>query len=116
MSFSAQSVISRARLVWKESASGDILSDANCLLWLSDGILEMRSLRPESLRFTDDLEPVDFAEVSTVNYSIPIDVKFRSVLVDYLIARGFMGDADSQNHDARANAHFKLFYDRIKVV
>ena len=116
MSFTAQSVIDRARLVWREVSSGDILDDANCLLWLSDGILELRSLRPESTRFDANLNAVDFAELTTVGQSIPIEEKFRPVLADYLIARGFMGDADSQNHEDRANNHFKLFYDRAKVV
>ena len=115
MSFTAQSLITRARLVWKESVSGDILSDANCLLWISDALLELRSIRQET-RFDANLDEVPLADLSAVGETVPVDDKFRPVLVDYLVARGFMGDADSQNHDARANAHFNLFYTRAKVV
>lgn len=113
--FTAQSVIDRARLVWKEKTADDILSNPNCLLWMSDAIIEMRSIRPEA-QVDDNGNLIDYADVTDASTVLQYDVKYRPVLVDYLIARGFMGDSDSQNHEERANAHFKLFYDRIKVV
>lgn len=116
MSFTATDVINRARLVWSEVVASDILSPENCLRWISDGVLELRSIRPESTRFDTGLNPVEFSDITDPGAAIQLDDKFRPVLTDYLIARGFQGNANLQNHEGRANNHFKLFYDRARVV
>jgi hypothetical protein len=38
------------------------------------------------------------------------------LLVDYVMARAFMEDSDSQDHKARAMDHFKLFLDRAHLI
>lgn len=108
MSILASDVINRARAIWKETASGDLLSDPNALLFLSDGLLELRGIRADLFRDSEG-ERQDHVDVTTLGQTISVDVDARPILVDYVVARGFMADADSQNHETRANNHFKLF-------
>ena len=112
MSILASDVINRAKAIWGAAAAASILSDPNCLLFLSDGVLELRSLRPET-RFSDGVY-AELVEVTATDTSIPVDVKFRPCLVDYLVGRGFQADANLENHEARANQHLGDFVKKAK--
>ncbi len=115
MSIVASDIINRARAIWKESASGDILSDPNALLFLSDGLLELRGIRSET-QLDANGEYTEHTDVAATSSSIPIAAKFRPCLVDYVVGRGFQADSNLQNHEARANQHLTAFYQRSKVV
>lgn len=113
MSILASDVINRAKAIWREAAADNILTAPNILLFLSDGILELRSVRPDIKR-DSEFNSVDYADVSGTTQSLPYDVKFRPALVDYLVGRGFQADANLENHDARANAHMAAFVAKAK--
>lgn len=110
----ASNVIDRARAIWKD-AGKTTWSDANAFLWLSDAVLELYTIRPDS-RIDAFGELRTYADITSLTDTIPCDERFRPLLVDYLVARGFMEDSDSGNHMERANAHFKMFYDRVKIL
>ena len=114
MSFTAKSIVDRARAIWKD-ADKVTFSEPNSFLWISDAILEARSKRSDA-RQDDDGEITDYTDVTSNDDVIPMNVKFRVVLVDYVVARGFMEDGDSQSHSERADKHFKLFYERIMTI
>jgi len=115
MSILASDIINRARAIWKESASGDILSDTNAKLFLSDGLLELRGIRSET-QLDANGEYTEHVDVAETTSTIPIAVKFRPCLVDYVVGRGVQADANLQNHEARANQHLAAFYQRARVV
>ena len=112
MSIIASDIINRAKAIWTDAAADNILSAANSLLFLSDGVLELRSIRPET-QFDSDVH-YDHVDVTTVGQVIKVDVKFRPALVDYLTGRGFQADANLENHDSRANAHMTAFEKKAK--
>lgn len=113
MSFLASTVIERARAIWKDP-SKILCSDANACLWLSDALLELQRLKPTAFR--DDYgNRVDVPDISATTDSINLDAGWRPYLVDYVTGRGFMQDADSQEHKARGNDHFSLFYSRLGI-
>jgi hypothetical protein len=113
MSITASDVIDRAKVIWG-AASASIISDANALLFLSDGVLELRAIRPET-QFVSGVYTAH-TEVSGTGSTINIDVKFRPCLVDYLVWRGFQADSDSQRRNDRAELHKKQFYERAKTI
>lgn len=113
MSIVASSVINRAKAIWREAAADNILSEPNCLLFLSDGLIELRSLRPET-QLNSNGEYADAVDVTGTTDSIDMDVKFRPCLVDYLVGRGFQADANLENHEARANRHLADFVTKAK--
>ena len=110
MSFTAQSIIDRAKAKWKESTDGDMLSPANCLIAITDGLIAVRSARPECYQdfYTGFLyEHVDVTDKDQVIY---IQDRFREALAAHLIMSGYSGDSDSQNHAELSNewsARFK---------
>jgi hypothetical protein len=112
MSILASDVINRAKAIWTEAAADNILSAANTLLFLSDGVLELRSLRPETA-FSGGVH-AEHVDVTATGQSIPVDVKFRPALVDYLTGRGFQADANLENHENRANRHLADWVTKAK--
>jgi len=112
MSILASDIINRAKAIWTEAAAPNILSDPNTLLFLSDGVLELRSLRPETA-FSGGVH-AEHVDVTVTSQSIPVDVRFRPCLVDYLTGRGFQADANLENHEARANRHMADFVTKAK--
>ena len=113
MSIIASNVIDRAKAIWREAAADNILSPDNCLLFLSDGLLELRSVRPE-MQVDSNLNLIEHVDVTGTTQSIPIDAKFRPCLVDYLTGRGFQADANLENHEARATRHMDDFVAKAK--
>lgn len=85
MAILVDDIVNRAKKIWREAGTEFSSFSAE---WISDGVIELRSLRPESTKFDSDLNPVEFAEAA-LGGSIAIDIKFRPCLVDYLISRGF---------------------------
>jgi hypothetical protein len=114
MSILASDVITRVRAILKESASGDILSAPNALLFLSDGLLKMRD-KPQ-LFYDDQGTYYEHADVTDLGQTIYIDIDARPALVDYVVARAFQSDANLQNHAARAGGHMNDFRAQAKVV
>jgi hypothetical protein len=115
MSFTAQSVIDRARLIWKEAETNDRFDDPQCLVKITDGVNNIRSFRPESQ--IDDFGNTSSAvDIASAGESISLDVKFRPALAYYLAAQGFFRDSDSQNHGERAAANLALFEKELATV
>lgn len=110
MSIIASQVLNEAEKILKT-----IYDQTNAMMWLGDAIIEARSKRTDA-RLDDDGQMTEYADITSPNDVIPLNIKFRPVLADYVIARGFQEDADNQDHGLRADAHFKLFYDRIKTI
>ena len=113
MSFLASDVITAARAIWKESTPGDILSDELCWEFLNLGITRIRSRRTDST-FDSNGNHVDALVVSANSSLINLDSVFLPMLTEYLIARGFQSDADSQNHDKRSSVHMNEFENQLK--
>lgn len=113
MSIVASEIINRAKAIWREAAADNILSSANCLLFLSDGLIELRSVRPD-VKFDSDLGYVEHSDVTATSSVISLDAKFRPCLVDYLVGRGFQADANLENHENRANRHMADFVAKAK--
>jgi hypothetical protein len=76
-------------------------------LFISDGYLALRGIRPATQNDTNG-EYQEYADISKTG-TVPVDVKFRPCLTEYLIGRGFQADANIQNHEGRANAFMKDF-------
>jgi hypothetical protein len=112
MSIIASDIINRAKKIWTEAAATNILDATGTLYFLSDGLLELRSLRPETA-FVNGVH-AEHVDVTGTTQSIPIDVKFRPCLVDYLTGRGFQADANLENHESRANKHLNDFVTKAK--
>lgn len=115
MSFTAQSVIDRARIIWKEAATNERLSDPQCLVILTDGVNNVRSVRSEA-QIDDFGNITTAADLTSVGESIVLDAKFRPALGYYLAAHGFFRDSDSQNHGERAATNLALFEKELKTV
>lgn len=112
MSFTAQSIIDRARQKWKESASGDMMTDPDCLLAITDGLMAVRSVRPECYQDPITGDMYDHVDVTAVNQVIYVQNRFRGALAAHLVMSGYAGDSDSQNHRELSNewsAKFKEY-------
>ena len=114
MSFTAASVILEARDAWAESAEGDILTDAQCWRVISDGIGRLRALRTDLLLDENQAETV-YADITASADVIPMNVRFRAVLAQYLIARGFQAKANLQNNKERVRDHMAAFEQQART-
>ncbi len=108
MSITASDIVNRAKLIWRDASANFATQPYS---WLSDGILELRSLRPESTRFDSEMNHIDFEEVDDGADVINMDVRFRPCLVDYLVSRGFDENA---RHD-EAGKFYQLFVAKAKA-
>ena len=115
MSIIVGDVITAARGIWKESTSGDILTDSLCYGFLLAGAQEIVSARSDAA-YDDEGDEVAFTLPTELTDSIPLDAAYQPVLTDYLIGRGFQANANLQNNKARATDHFQLFFSRVKTV
>lgn len=104
MSFTAKSIIDRARAKWKESAEGDMLTDVQCLPALTDALMAVRSARPEAYMDYYTGVMYDLVDVTSVNQVILVQDRFREALAAHLTMTGYSGNADQQKNEERANA------------
>jgi hypothetical protein len=111
MSIIASTIIDRAKVIWQDAAL-ETFSEAGALLWLTDALSETRGKRTDAKlddagELTEPMEITDQADV------IPVNVKFRPALVDYVVSRGFEGDGDSQKHAELAIKYAESFIKRL---
>lgn len=114
MSFLASDVIT-TRVTPLLARQGVDMSPTNALVWLSDGLIELRAMNPRSFIDTNN-EMVEYAEVTALDQSIPLDVRWRAVLTDYVMWRCFQEDAQSGKHAADAENSLKAFLARAKTL
>jgi hypothetical protein len=111
MSIIASSIINRAKVIWQD-ANLETFSEVNALLWLTDALSEARGGRTDA-KLNDNGELTDPLEVTAQTDVIPMHVKFRPALVDYVVSRGFEGDGDSQKHAELAIKYAESFLKRL---
>ena len=108
MGFTAQSVIDLARLNWREKTASDVLDDPNCLLWLNQGVIKVRSKRTDAL-YDSAGEYIPYSGIATVGTTIPMDERFQMACVFFLTAMGFARNSDLQNFKAKYTEFMALF-------
>jgi hypothetical protein len=108
MGFTAQSVIDLARLNWRENATGDTLQSSDCLLWLNQGVIKIRSKRNDAL-YDAAGEYIPYSGVSTAGTTIPMDEKFQLACAFFLTAMGYSRQSDLQNFKAKYTEFMALF-------
>ena len=103
MAFVGTEVVTRVRdLLQDEDAAAYRWSDAELLLWLNDSLQELVSRRPDSVTAAAVPEVTDLTAISD---TMPVVVRWRSPLVDFVLTRCLQRDGDDANNLARAEHH-----------
>lgn len=105
--FTVSDVLTRVRLLKADST----YASASCRLWVYDAVMELFTQAPKTRSEFGNVQalPDFFTSDSDV---VPCSVRYLPVIVDYVAARAWMQDGDSQEHGARAAQHFQLFFQR----
>ena len=114
MSILASDILKRARDIWKDPDNATY-SAVNALQWLNDAVQEVVARRTDA-QLDENGELNDYPDVVATTEVIALHPKYRSILADFVAARGFMEDGDSQSHLERAYKHFKQFYDALATI
>jgi hypothetical protein len=114
MSFTAAEIIT-SRVTPLLANQNVTLTPANLLLWLSDALLELRSIRPSAF-INEAGECVEYADVTALTQTIDLDAKWRGVLTDYVLWRCFQEDGQSGKHTLDAKRSFDSFLARAQVL
>lgn len=109
--FRVSDVLTRVRLIKADAA----YSAASLLIWLTDGLIELYTVCPDSRKKTDMVGVRDFVFLTEDAQAVPCSVQYMPLLVDYVMARAFMEDGDSMDHNKRALEHLKIFFDRAQL-
>ena len=115
MSILVSSVITMARDWWKESAQGDILSDAKTYTYINSAVLMVRSRRTDAT-IDDNGNLTEHVAVTGVSDAILLDSKYLPCLANYLCACGFMTNENAENDAARAKRHMDAFREELESV
>jgi len=107
MSFLASAIITD-RVTPLMTRQNVTLTPANLLLWLSDGLLALRSMQPRAF-INAEGEPVDYEDVTALTQSIDLDAKWRIPLTDYVCWRAFQEDGQNGRHVQDAGRSFDAF-------
>jgi hypothetical protein len=114
MSILASDVLKRARDIWKDPDNATY-SATNALQWLNDAVQEVVARRGDA-QLDENGALNDYADVVATTDVIALHIKYRSLLADFVAARGFMEDGDSQGHLERAYKHFQQFYEALASI
>lgn len=109
--FTVEDVLTRVRLLRNAS---DYLESSACV-WVTDALIELYT-HSTVARQDPERRIREFVVLTAKETVVPCSIKFMPVLVDYVVGRAFMEDGDSASHSARGGEHFKLFYDRIRLI
>jgi len=115
MSFTAQEVIDLARDLWRESASGDILTDAQCYKWINRGVERVMALRTDACYDENGNHVESVTPVTGVASTIALNTRFLMACAYFLTANGYARSADLQNFKARFTEYMGLFANELRT-
>lgn len=106
--FTIEDVLDRVRKLKSDAT----YSTTDLRLWVYDALMELYTQAPKT-RLDDEEKIRDLPDAFTADTdTVPCSVKYMPLIVDYVLARALMQDADSQEHAARADKFFNLFFQR----
>lgn len=79
--------------------------------WSYDALLELHVQAPKTRRSGDSVYDLP-KQFTAATDAFPCLIDYMPLIVDYVLARAFMGDGNSQEHAARSQIHFELFFKR----
>jgi len=92
-------VIQLARDLWREKAENDIFDSAQCIRFINQAIIRIRSRRNDSL-VDDNGNFRDYVAITATTDTFPLDVRFSMSAAKFLVAYGFSAIADLENKKA----------------
>lgn len=110
--FTVADVLQRVRLLKSDAT----YASATARLWVRDALLELFT-QAEKTRQDENGQVTDIPVAFTADTDVvPCSILYLPLLVDYVLARSLMEDADSQEHAARADKHLTMFFQRAHWV
>jgi len=90
------------------------IKDAEALEWLNDAISEIIRIRPDSLAEEQTSATIP-PELTSIAETVPLGIRFRPSLTDYLVYRFFAKDEQDAQNFKRAQSHEARFYGGLKT-
>ena len=115
MSFLASAVIT-ARvdpLLLRQAVTN---SPTNLLVWLSDALLALQSIRADAFIDADTGEQVAVVDITALGDTIGLEAKWRAPLADYVAWRAFQEDQQSGHHKEDAAEAWARFVAQCKIL
>jgi len=96
--------------VTKTKYSDDVLLDH-----LNDGLHNVRVKRTDAW-IDDDGNLIEYARIINITESLPINDKWKTYLMDYILYACFSEMPESESSETRALKHLKLYQQQIKEI
>lgn len=77
--------------------------------WVNEAVEQIRQRRPECILDSDGIALVDIVPVTGEDDTISLDARWKSAIVEWVVARCYQTDMEDKGDQSQADIHLKLF-------
>ena len=77
--------------------------------WINEGVEQIRQRRPDCIIQEDGITPITFTRVTSSSDIISIDRRWFTAIVEWVVMRCFLTDAEDEGDQKQAALHSQYF-------